>query len=164
MTRFLKGCDIVYPRNVHLDPSYIAACYSEAKRRGFDIAVLGKTLDVAIALGDTNYRHLQNYSTRIFIAMYTAVAAHIDDSYHLYKEGLEDFVDRFLRHEQQQFEALDHWAALIREIPEHWGSTASNFITLASMDFIASTVIEGRIEEMKVSNLRKNYTTLPISL
>lgn len=152
LTQFLKGCDIVYPHNITLDLSYRDACYSEAKRRGLNLTLLGKSLDVAIAIGDTSYQHLQDYPTRIFIAIYTALAVHIDDSYHLYAEGMEDFVSRFLQNEPQRFEALDNFASVIREVPHYWRIISSNFIVLAGMDFLTSMIIEGRVDDMEVGN------------
>jgi hypothetical protein len=122
LTQFLQECDIVYPHDVCLDSSYRDACYSHAKRRGFDLKILGKSLDVGIPIGGTAYRHLQNYPTQIFVGIWSALAAHIDDSYGIYAEGLKVFVDRFLARERQLFEALDYFASVLREAPHHWDS------------------------------------------
>ncbi len=154
LTQFLQRCDIVYPQDVGLDSSYREACYHEAKLRGFDLAILGKSLDVGIAIGGTAYRHLQNRSTQIFVAIWSALAAHIDDSYELYAEGLGDFVDRFLAHEPQRFEALDYFASVVREVPKHWRLISSNLITTTGMDFLTSTIIEGEAKQMEVSDPR----------
>lgn len=155
LTQFLKECDIVYPYDVCVDSSYRAACYSEAKRRCFDLTVLGGSLEVAIAISDTAYRHVKNQSTRVFIAMWTTLVTYIDDSYQLCAEGLDDFFDRFLRQERQQFEVLDHFACVIRELPQHWGIISANLMTTSGMDFFTSMIIDSNIEGMKVSSSRR---------
>ncbi len=155
LAQFLKECDIVYPRDICLDPSYHAACYSEAQRRGFDLTVLGKSLDVAVAISDTAYRHLKNHSTRIFIAMGTTRVTYIDDSYQLCAEGVDDFFDRFLAQERQQTEVLDHFASVIRELPHHWGIISSNLMTTSGMDFLTSMILDSNIEGMKVCGPRE---------
>lgn len=144
----------MYSHDIRLDPSFRDACYLDAQRRGFDLALLGKTLDVGISIADTTYRHLQNYSTRIYIAIFTAVAAHIDDSCGRYKEGMGDFIGRFLAHERQQFKAFDYFASLLRETSDHWGVFASGIVITAGMDFIPAGAIENDVTDMKVSNMR----------
>ncbi|KAF9439877.1 hypothetical protein P691DRAFT_768667, partial [Macrolepiota fuliginosa MF-IS2] len=47
---FLQQCDIIYPRQISLDQSFQAACYADAERRGFDMELLKKPLDVGIAI------------------------------------------------------------------------------------------------------------------
>lgn len=157
LTQFLKECDIVYTHDICLDPSFRDACCLDAQRRGFDLTILGKAFDVGVAIADTTYRHLPNYSTRIFVAIFTAVAAHIDDSCERYKEGMGDFIGRFLSHKRQQFEALDYFASLLRETSDHWGAFASNIVTTAGMDFIPATVVENELNDMEVSNMRRYY-------
>lgn len=163
LTQFLKDCDIVYTHDIRVDPSFRDACYLDAQRRGFDLTLLGKAIDVGVVMADTAYQHLQNHSTRIFVAMFTSVGVHIDDSCERYKEGMGDFLDRFLAHKCQQFEALDYFASLLRETPNHWGGFAATMVATAWMDFIPGVVIENELKDMKVSNLLPENVTLNLA-
>jgi len=147
---FLKGCDITYPHGIRLDYTYRDACYADAIRRGFDLNIMGKALDVGIAIGDTGYRHLENYSTRVFIAVWTALLTHIDDAYETYAQGLEEFFDRFLAREPQRLEVLDQLATTIHELPHHWGVISSNLITATNLDYLTSTILDRAIEGMEI--------------
>lgn len=155
LSQFLRECDIIYPHDVRVDPAYRVACYSEAKRRGFDLAALGRSLEVAVAISDTSYRHVKNQSTRVFIAMWTTLVTYIDDSYQLLAEGLDDFFDRFLRQEPQQLDVLDQFACVIRELPQHWGIISANLMTTSGMDFLTSMIIDSNIQGMKVGESKR---------
>ncbi len=155
LTHFLKECGITYPRDVRLDQSYRAACYADATRRGFDLGVLGKSLDVGIAIGDTVYRHLKNDSTRIFAAVLTGLLTYLDDAYETHAQGLEEFLDHFIRREPQRDGVLDHLATIIHEIPGHWGIISANLITTSVVDFLTSTIIDRTIEGMEVGHLSR---------
>lgn len=152
LTDFLNQCDIIYPRGIYLDPSYRAACYADAMRRGFDMELLMKPLNVGIAIGGTAYRHLDNYSTRVFIAVWTALLTHTDDCYEVYSDGLKDFFHCFIHQKPQRYQVLDQIVTMIREIPQHWGTIPSSLIFTAQMDGLTSTIIDSTIEDMEVSD------------
>ncbi|KAF5346820.1 hypothetical protein D9756_010548 [Leucocoprinus leucothites] len=150
LSNFLIECDIKFPREVVLDQTYRDACYADATRRGFDLPLLSKSLDVGIAIGDTSYRHLKNYSTRVFIAVWTGLLAHIDDHYAGYADGLREFSNRFMRQEKQMYPVLDNLVEMTREFGDHWGTIGANIIFGAELDFVTSTIIDGAIEGMDV--------------
>lgn len=152
LRHFFKECDITFPRNVRLDYSFRAACYADATRRGVDLALLGKALDVGIAIGDTAYRHLKNDSTRVFIAVWTGFLTYIDDAYETHAQGLEEFFDHFIRREPQRDEVLDQLATMIHEIPDHWGVISANFISTSEIDYLTSTLLDRTIEGMEIQS------------
>ncbi|KAF5346890.1 hypothetical protein D9756_010561 [Leucocoprinus leucothites] len=152
LSDFLKQCDIKFPRDVKLDESYRDACYADATRRGLDLALLSKPLDVGIAIGDTAYRHLENYSTRIFIAVWTGLMTHIDDYYEVYAEGLKEFTSRFIRQEKQMYPVLDRVVEMSQEFREHWDTIGANIILAAELDFLTSTILDSTIEGMEVQS------------
>ncbi len=154
LTHFLKECDITYPRDVRLDQSFRAACYADAQRRGFDLNVLGKSLEIGIAMGGTGYRHLKNDATQIFMALWTGLFVYLDDAYETHAQGLDEFLNHFMMREPQRDVVLDYVVALIHEIPNHWGIIAANLITTSGVDYITSTIIDRKIEGMKVSRSR----------
>lgn len=152
LSDFLKGCDIAYPHDIQLDHSFRDDCYANAIQRGFDMNLIAKALDVGVAIADTAYRHLDNYSTRIFIAVWTGLAVCVDDNYEAYSDGLKEFFDRFSRREPQRHPVLDYFAAVTHEFPQHWGVVSSNLIVASEIDFFTSSIIDSVIKEMEVSN------------
>lgn len=160
LVHFLKRCDITYPNDIRLDYSFRDACYADATRRGFDLATLKRSLDVGIAIADAAYQHLKSQPARIFIAIWTGILTYIDDEYHNYAGGLDEFFDRFLRQEPQQHQILDQIATLFRGVPDHWGVISSNLITTAQMDFLTSTIIDRTIEGVDVSDLNREHDHL----
>lgn len=169
LSGFLKDCDIAYPHDVQLDHAFRDACYADAIQRGFDLKILAKPLDVGIAIADTAYQSLGSYSTRIFIAVWTALLTHIDDAYETYSDGLDQFLDRFTRRLPQRYEVLDQVATMIDEIPQHWGIVSSNLITTSEIDYLTSTIIDRAIEGMEVgfsfwSNIKNILTSIEDSV
>ncbi|KXN84673.1 Trichodiene synthase [Leucoagaricus sp. SymC.cos] len=157
LSAFLQQCQIPYPRDIDLSTSFRDACYADATRRGFDLELMARPLDVGIAITDTMYRHLKNDSTRVFIALWTCLVTHIDDYYETYADGLADFFNRFLRQEPQLYSAFDHVVALFRETPQHWGTIASNLITTTELDFLTPSIIDKEIEGMEVRITAVSY-------
>jgi hypothetical protein len=155
LSSFLQQCNIRYPLEVKLDGTFRDTCYADAIQRGFDMKLLKKALDVGIAIADTAYRHLTNHSTRVFVALWTALLTHVDDYYKIYADGLEDFFPRFMRQEPQRYPALDQIVTMIHEIPQHWGTISSNLILTSEMDYLTSSIIDSSIEDMKVSEAQK---------
>lgn len=152
LSGYLKGCDIVYPHGIQLDHAFRDDCYADAIQRGFDLKLLAKPLDVGIAIADTAYRHLDNYSTRVFIALWTGLIVHIDDEYEAYSDGLKEFFDRFARRESQCYHVLDQLVTMTHEFPQHWGVVSSNLITASQMDYLTSSILDNDIKGMEVSN------------
>ncbi|KAJ3570799.1 hypothetical protein NP233_g4171 [Leucocoprinus birnbaumii] len=149
LSRFLRECDIEFPRHVPLDQNFRDACYADATRRGFDLKLLSRPLDVGIAIGDTGYRHLENFSTRVFIAVWTCLLTHVDDYYEVYADGLKEFSSRFMRQEKQMYPALDHLVEISREIADHWDTIGANIILAAELDYLTSSIIDSTIEGME---------------
>jgi hypothetical protein len=164
LSAFLGDCGIVFTSDVSLDQSFRDACYADASRRGFDLKLLAKPLEVGIAIGDTGYRHLENYSTRIFIAVWTGLMTHIDDYYEVYADGLKEFSSRFIRQEPQLYPVLDKVAEMSREFTEHWGPIESNLVLTAEMDFLTSMIIDSTIEGLEVSNQSRTARLLSLQL
>lgn len=152
LSHFLKECDIKFPRDVKLDQSYRDACYADAVRRGFDLTVHSKSLDVGIAIGDTSYRHLGNYSTRVFVGVWTGLMVYIDDCCEEYADGLSEFSSRLMRQEKQMYPVLDKVVEMNRELGEHWSTISVNIILGSELDFFTSTMIDSAIEGMELKS------------
>lgn len=146
---FLKKCDIGILRDAQMDQKYLTSCLEDAQRRGCDIVDVN--LDKGIAMGHITYRYLKNEPTRVFIGVLTAIIGHIDDNYRTFADGLEDFVDRFLRQFPQRYPILDQVATMLHEIPNHWGPVASNMILTSIFDYFTSTMVDNAIEGMEAS-------------
>jgi hypothetical protein len=122
LSTFLKSCDIVYPRDWRLDQSFRDACYADATRRSFDLKLVAPYLEIGIHSADSSFRHLENYSTRVFLSLWLALMTHIEDAYALYTDGLKEFSSRFMRQEPQLYPVLDRLAEMSRQFSEHWNA------------------------------------------
>jgi hypothetical protein len=112
---------------------------------------VSKQLDVGVVIGDTAYRHLDNYSTRVFIAVWTGVMTHIDDCYDVYADGVVEFSTRLMRQERQVYPILDTLAEMSKEFADHWSTLGADMILAGELDFLSSLRIDVCIKDMKVS-------------
>ncbi|KAF9449632.1 terpenoid synthase, partial [Macrolepiota fuliginosa MF-IS2] len=155
---YLKQCDITYPRQVCLNESFRADCYADAERRGIDVEALKGSLNAGIGLASTAYRHLHNYSTRVYIAVWTGILIQIDDYYEAYFDGLKEFSQRLIRQQPQRYPVLDPLVTMTHELSQHWGAVASTLILTTQIDFLTSTIIDNVIEGMEIkSSMAPDY-------
>ncbi|KAF9442329.1 terpenoid synthase [Macrolepiota fuliginosa MF-IS2] len=152
MAEYLKQCGIAYPHEVCLDEYFRADCYTEAERRGFDMKALKKSLDTGIAIAATCYKHLDNYSTQVYIGVWTGLITYIDDNYGTYSDGLKEFFGRFTHQQPQRYQFLDQLVTMIHELPQHWGTVAANLIFTTQMDFFTASIIDSVIEGIEIKS------------
>ncbi|KAJ3562901.1 hypothetical protein NP233_g9290 [Leucocoprinus birnbaumii] len=150
LSAYLADCNVHSPYNFQLDKAYHDDCFADAKSRGIDIQVVKKHLEIGIAFGDTAYRHIKNYSTRIFIGVWTALLVHIDDFFEEYADGIKEFASRFSRQEPHTVPVLNQMADMSRELNDHWDTISANMILAAMLDYLTATMIENNIEGMEV--------------
>ncbi|KXN81005.1 Trichodiene synthase [Leucoagaricus sp. SymC.cos] len=133
-----------------MDETFRADCFADATRRGFNLKLLAGPLDVGIAFAQASFSHLDNYSSQIFIAVWTGLLVHIDDCCELCIDGLKEFTIRFVCREPQKCRALDHLAEMTKELSDRWGAIAANIILAAEIDYIAASMIDPEIKGMEV--------------
>ncbi|KXN91883.1 Trichodiene synthase [Leucoagaricus sp. SymC.cos] len=150
LSKFLKDCDIPYPHGIRMDETFRTDCFADATHRGFDLNLLARPLDVGIVVAHTSYSHLENYSTRVFIAVWTGLMTHIDDYYEVYADGLKEFTSRFIRQEPQKYKVLDQVVEMTREFGDHWDTIGANLVLTAEFDYLTSAIIDSAIEGMEV--------------
>ncbi|KAF9442328.1 terpenoid synthase [Macrolepiota fuliginosa MF-IS2] len=150
---YLKQCGIVYPRQVRLDESFRADCYADAERRGFDMEAIKGSLDTGIAFVATSYQHLDNYSTRVYTAVWSGIMTQMDDYYETYSDGLGEFSSRYIHREPQCHQVLDQLVTMMHELPQHWGAIATGLILTTQMDFLTSLIIDSVTVGMEIKPL-----------
>ena len=87
----------------------------------------------------------------MFIAVYSAFLAWLDDTYARDVVGLDSFNERFITGREQANEVLDGFDRLLREINLHYNGIQANLILTSSLNFITSIILEFETQGIPVS-------------
>ena len=90
----------------------------------------------------------------MFIALYTAFASCIDDTYAQDVTGVDSFNERFLTGIKQANELLDGFDRLLRETNLHYHGIQASVILTSTLNFITSIILDFETKGMPVSLLR----------
>lgn len=101
-------------------------------------------------MATTAYAHLPNESTRIFIALYTAFLIYLDDVFQKDVDRVSVFNDRFIQGQPQEDPVLDSFAALLHEIPNHYGRVVSNIMLTSTLNLVNALLLEHETQTMPV--------------
>ncbi|KAF8629918.1 hypothetical protein AX15_003195 [Amanita polypyramis BW_CC] len=98
------------------------------------------------------YPHVKDMVIRAFMAVYTTLAAVIDD-YFADKPGpISEFNNCFVRGVAQEHPVLEAFARIMREFHEHWEPIMADMLQCYSLAFITSLAIEYRLQCVKTLN------------
>ena len=137
-----------------LDTTFFNECCEEMLLRNWPdetIASLRPCLPGGVIMACTAYNHLSNQSTRILIALYTAILIYLDDVAGDIPEELQTFVEVFACNGKHRHDVLASFADIIREFPQHFGEFSAIVLT-SSLNFISSLVLENKIPQLLVSH------------
>lgn len=103
-----------------------------------------------VVMATTAYAHLDNKSTQIFIALYTAFLIYLDDVFQHDVEHVYCFNERFILCQAQDDPVLDGFASLLREFPQHFGRVVSNIMITSTLNLVTALLLEHETQDMKV--------------
>ena len=116
-------------------------------------------------MSTTAYAHLTNYSTRIYIALYTGVLICLDDTYLDNKQGIMTFNERFMNNEPEKDPVLAAMGIILRETTRHFDCIPSNIIVTATLNLVTALSLEHGLEKSSVrSDFIGNFVDLMIVL
>ena len=107
-------------------------------------------IPIGVVLSTTAYAHLENKSTRILIALYTAFLTYLDDAFQYHMERLYYFNQRFMLHQPHDDPVLDALSELLHELPEHFGHAASSMMMISTLNFMTALLLEYETQETLV--------------
>jgi len=164
ITELLSLCDIPYYRTPY-DHDLHDLCIQECKLKKYPIdkiygkASIAKYIPCGVVITSTGYAHIKNRSTQVFIALYTAFVAWIDDTYAQDVTGVDSFNERFVIGRKQANEGLDGLDRLLRETNLNYQGVQANVILTATLNFITSIILDFETQGIPVSPHAKSYPT-----
>ncbi|KAK2589923.1 hypothetical protein QQS21_012395 [Conoideocrella luteorostrata] len=151
IARFLDLCGLVYPKSSsHLE--FTAHCIQESMDRGYVTPTNDSFklfIPAGVAMACTAYGH-QPLNVQVFICFYTAFAIYVDDMSSKDIMAVEQFNHRFVTGQPQSLELLDHFAALLKLVPDVFSPIAANIITTSTLDFITAQLLENAVKDHKL--------------
>lgn len=155
---FLARCNFSLPVTQY-DRDFHNSCCDVARGKGYpvDSPSLQPFIPGGVVMATTTYAHLQNKSTKILIALYTAFLIYIDDVYQHDVEGIGCFNERFISCQAQDDPVLDALGSLLREFHQHFGRAASNIMITSTLNFMTSLLLDHETQGMPVSPKALDY-------
>ncbi|TFK95960.1 isoprenoid synthase domain-containing protein [Pterulicium gracile] len=102
-------------------------------------------IQVGVAVGDKMYPH-HPVAVKVYTAIYSALAAIIDDQTNTMREDVEEFHQRFFANLPQKNPFLALFAATLHQTQEHYDPIIARFILLSSLHYINISLLETRTE------------------
>lgn len=134
---FMDSLDVPFVSDAN-DQTFYNHCIENMVQRGWSQKTISAArifLLPSLAIARTAYAHLSNYSTQIFIAIYTTLMIYLDDIASKDKQNIEllkSFSKVLLSEQPHGHEVLDAISDILREIPQHYGEVAGSIILSSS--------------------------------
>ena len=156
ITELLSQCNIPYYQTPY-DRDLHDLCIQECRLKGYPIdkihgkSSIAKHIPSGVIMASTAYAHLKSRSTQVFIAIYTAHVAWIDDTYTQDVIGVDSFNERLVTGQKQANAGLDGFERLLRETHLHYHSIQANVILTSSLNYVTSIIIDFETQGIPVS-------------
>ncbi|KAF8557707.1 terpenoid synthase [Imleria badia] len=151
---------------VPFDDVLYQECVDEAIRRGYlmDGTPSVRTyLPGGVAYTTAACAHLPHRPTQIWISLYTACIAYVDDAmedFPLERTKIYRFNERFGRGQAHINGILDALADLLHQVPYlGFQPVSSNLIVTSTLDFVTANILEHETKTMQISSLAQQYAT-----
>ena len=105
--------------------------------------------EVGSMMGYAAYAH-RELAVRMYIARYTAIHLYLDDNFKKHYYGLIRFNDTFIRNEKQEEKIFQCLSKLLLELSQHFNPVACNLMTVSTLNYVASLILEHDTEDMEV--------------
>ncbi|KAK2462184.1 hypothetical protein APHAL10511_005816 [Amanita phalloides] len=143
------------------DHQFDSACRRAARDRGIaldgDAPHIGSYISVGVALATTAYAHLPSDDSRIYIALFTAALAAVQDVCRNEYEPLKAFCSRYLQGKKHGHPILDCYAMILRELPDRYRLVVADMMLQSNMDFITALVLEHDMQDRPMSSSARGF-------
>ena len=158
ITELLSRCNIPYYRTPY-DQDLHDLCIQECKLKNYPAGIdkingedsIARFIPCGVVTASAAYAHLRSRSTQVYIALYTAFASWIDDTYTRDIIGIDSFNERFVTRRKQVNEGLDGFDRLLPETTLHYHGIQANVILTATLNYITSVILDFETKGMPVS-------------
>ncbi|KAG2060778.1 terpenoid synthase [Suillus hirtellus] len=158
IAEFLQRCGLQY-ENTTLDEAWHSKCSQEAIKRGYPMDAILPYMAIGAAVMSNAYDHLPDNATKMWICLFTAVGACIDDMMiraeyivHVYH-----FNERFANCQPQGHPVMSAYDGLLREVACYYSAPVSNFIVTSALDFVSSILLDNETKDMTISPQAPSY-------
>ena len=149
---FVQRCDTPC-KSISMPDKFCEKCIEDAISLGYPMegyVTLQKYFKVGGMMAYASYAH-REMAVRMYIARYTAIHLYLDDHFKEHYHGLLCFNERLLRNEHQEEEIFQCLSKLLLELPQHFSPVACNLMTVSTLNYVASLIIEHDTEDMTVA-------------
>jgi len=95
------------------------------------------------------YPH-QTKTIQVYICLYTAFLVYLDDMFDNDIEAVKEFNHRFITRQTQRQEVLNHFAALLLDMPAIFGTVSANLMTTSTLNLVTALSLEYELKGVKV--------------
>ncbi|TFK26564.1 terpenoid synthase [Coprinopsis marcescibilis] len=142
-----------------------AGCMKECRERAFPVepqdipgkVTFRRSLKVGVVIAQTSYRHLADFHTRVWIAMFTGLVTYADDVFQKDIRHLQSFPSTFVTNGRHENPVLDALASYLREVPARFGDFVANLVISSCLRFMMSASLEFDGQDVAVSSDAKEY-------
>lgn len=120
-------------------------------------ANIGPYIPLGVVLAETAYAHLPSDS-RIYIALFSAAVAAVEDLCRGEYELLKGFCLRYWRGLKHGHPILDDYDLILRELPQRFEFVVADMMLQSNMDFVTSLVLEYDMQDRPVRTELGNYS------
>ncbi|EJD37284.1 terpenoid synthase [Auricularia subglabra TFB-10046 SS5] len=137
-----------------LDPVFSTLCYEAASAKGYITegwASPASYLNVGIAVSQTTFAHLKSTDARIWLALFTAFLAAIDDTSSLAPPTtVRSFIPRMMSGQRQLHPNLESFAAHLRQLSQHTDELRMGIILTSIFNWLNSLEIDRTMLDKEV--------------
>jgi len=135
------------------DDDFHNACRRAASDRGISLdgdASIGPYIPLGVVIAQTAYAHLPSFDSRIYIALFTAALAAVEDLCRDEYGLLRGFCLRYWKGQKHEHLMLDYYDSILRELPQRFEYVVADMMLQSNMDFVTSLVLEYNMRDRPV--------------
>ncbi|KIY51852.1 terpenoid synthase [Fistulina hepatica ATCC 64428] len=158
---FLQRCAMIYP-TCDKHAGFEAECIAVSVERGYikaDDKSFRYSIKGGVSMACNAYGHLKNRRLQTFICLYTAFLIYLDDMFDQDVESVREFNHRFVTGQKQRHWLLDHFAALLLEMPNLWGPVVANMMTTSTLNLVTALSLEHELQGVTLESDAVRYPT-----
>lgn len=135
------------------DDDFHNACRRAASDRGISLdgdASIGPYIPLGVVIAQTAYAHLPSFDSRIYVALFTAALAAVEDLCRGEYGLLRGFCLRYWNNQKHGHLILDYYDSILRELPQRFEYVVADMMLQSNMDFVTSLVLEYDMQDRPV--------------
>lgn len=160
IARFLSNCNLIYPTT---DPNiqFMEMCIQESEKRGYIIPedeTLKRFIPGGVAMARNAYLH-QSMEIQVYTCLYTAFLIYLDDMFERDITPVQEFNHNFVTRTPHKYRLLQHFDALLLEMPSIFGTVVANMMTTSTLNLVTALLLEAEMQGVHLPQSAGRYPT-----